>query len=110
MFEKLNDMLCEPANTTPEQREINEREWMNPDNWHGWICPYYKSDLDTRPFVPGRMLHPKIHVPTWLCPTKSRPIPNRGQSRGKIWSLLAWTTVILISIIWLFAMLNMSLI
>jgi len=100
MFEKLSNMLCEPANTTSEQRKINEREWSNPDNWHGWICPYYRSEVDTRPFVPGRILHPKINAPSWLSLQKGRPIPNKGQSRGKVWSLLAWYTIILIIIIW----------
>lgn len=109
MSENFNDMIYEPANTTPEQREINEREWRNPDNWHGLICPYYGSDLDNRPFVPGRIVHPKIQVPAWLCPRKGRPIPNRGQSRGKAWSILAWSIIILLIIIWLVSMLNIAL-
>jgi uncharacterized membrane protein len=33
------------------QKEIDEREWSNPQNWH---CTFYFSRKDSRTFVPKR--------------------------------------------------------
>jgi uncharacterized membrane protein len=34
------------------QREINEAEWRDPKNWHGGWLGLYKSERDTRVWVP----------------------------------------------------------
>lgn len=41
------------AAALPTQREINEKEWQNPNNWSGFaINPAYFSKRDSRLFVP----------------------------------------------------------
>lgn len=78
MFEEL----YEPSGTTPEQRKINEQEWNNPDNWHGYFCPSYSSKLDNRPIVPGK------HMCKSNC--------NLAHSRGRMWHRLGWWSVIVL--------------
>jgi uncharacterized membrane protein len=36
------------------QREMNEAEWRDPANWHGGWLGIYKSERDTRSWVPKR--------------------------------------------------------
>jgi hypothetical protein len=77
--------LYEPPNTTQEQRKINEREWNNPENWHGWFCPRYSSKLDNRPIVPGK----------YMC----RSNCNLAHPRGRMWHRLGWAAIILFLLI-----------
>jgi uncharacterized membrane protein len=37
---------------TPQ--ETNDAEWRNPENWHGGWLGIYKSERDTRAWVPKR--------------------------------------------------------
>ena len=77
--------IYEPPGTTPEQRKINEREWNNPDNWHGWLLPTYSSKLDNRPLVPGNNLFSKGNC-------------NLGHPRGRMWHRLGWWSIIILLI------------
>lgn len=36
------------------QRDVNEREWHTPGNWHGGWLGVYSSEQDTRLVVPKR--------------------------------------------------------
>ena len=38
----------------PSQQEINEREWLNADNWRYGL--FYYSPRDSRPWVPKRSM------------------------------------------------------
>jgi len=101
MLKKVFEFLCDPIGTTPEQREINEREWQDPSNWKGWKCPSYSSPSDTRPFVQGRMFKPRnsenIKWTRELCSL----VHNRAHKRGRIWLIIARATVIAIVVIFL---------
>lgn len=37
-----------------DQRQLNEREWRAPGNWHGGWLAVYSSEQDTRLIVPKR--------------------------------------------------------
>ena len=81
MFEEL----YEPSGTTEEQRKINEREWNNPDNWHGSFCPTYSSKFDNRPIVPGKRM--------------SRSNCNLAHPRGKMWhDFIYWSIIVFLSL------------
>lgn len=75
--------LYEPLGTTLEQRKINEQEWNNPDNWHGYFLPCYSSELDNRPIVPGKSPFSKGNC-------------NLAHPRGRMWHRLGWWSVIVI--------------
>lgn len=100
----LNDILCNPAGISPEQAAINEAEWRKPENWHGVLFPSYCSKTDTRPFVPGRTFRPKTADDLRWVGVLTRQIPNRGHSRGRIWSILGWAAVIGVAVVWIVLM------
>ena len=59
-----------------DQREINEREWRNPDNWN---CGFYFSRRDSR----------------WIVPKRIRLLgfsANLGRRGGAIWF---WCVIVL---------------
>jgi len=97
MLEKMNNILCDPFGITPEQKEINEREWRDPNNWKGWLFPVYSSALDTRPFVPGRMFRPKDSQDTRWVQILCSQVPNIGQRNGTavfLFSIAVWILIV----------------
>jgi len=57
------------------QEEINQKEWENPSNWHGfkWISVYC-SKKDTRIFVPKQL--------PWMGLWSKKATPNFGHPLG----------------------------
>ena len=100
----LNDFLCDPSGITPEQKELNDLEWNNPNNWSGHFFPSYSSKLDSRPFVPARMFRPEFQNDKRWVQILCTQTVNRAHQRGKKWLILAWSTILLIAIIWLLLM------
>ena len=96
----MNLSFYEPSGTTEEQRQINDREWSNPENWHGLFFPYYSSKLDNRPFVPGRYIHPEKAGGSLNMFPGVKTTCNRAHRRGNIWHILAWTAAITITLLW----------
>ena len=104
MLMTINDLLCDPSGITAEQKRINDQEWNTPENWKGYIFPSYSSELDSRPFVPARMFRPKFRDDTRWVQVLCTQTVNKAHKRGKIWTTLAWVTVLSIAIIWLVLM------
>ena len=99
--------LYEPAEITEEQKKINDREWNDPKNWHGYFFPNYSSELDNRPFVPGRYIHPEKVGGSLNILFGVKTTCNRAHGRGKLWHILAWGVVIIIALLW-FAFITIS--
>jgi hypothetical protein len=101
MFKKVFDILCSPIRITPEQKEINEREWQDPRNWKGWKCPSYSSSFDTRPFVQGRLFKPRDSEKTKWTRELCSLVHNRAHPRGRIWLFISRAVVIAILLFFL---------
>jgi hypothetical protein len=101
MIKKMNKLLVNPPGITPDQEKNNDREWNNPANWSGFLFPSYSSELDSRPFVPARMFRPKFENDNKWAQVLCTHTSNRRHARGRIWTKLAWITVLAVCAGWL---------
>jgi len=107
MLKEMNNALCDPAGITPEQKEVNDREWRSPENWRGGIFPAYASPLDSRPFVPARMFKPKTPDDLRWVQVLCTQTSNGAHRTGRIWTFLGRAVVLILALIWLGLMVMM---